>query len=133
MSCRRDYLEPGMAVCVHHELGLPASCLNLDVTNACCGMVNGMLTVAGMIEAGVVDYALVINAEVAQVCDMLACHAKNYSCMWAQWLKREGVVDYALVVNAEMGVSVKHLHFCQPTTAIVAGCATGWGCSRLTN
>ena len=66
-SVWRDYLEPGMAVCIQHELGLPASCINMDVTNACVGMVNGMLTVATMIEAGVVDYALVVDAECAEV------------------------------------------------------------------
>jgi 3-oxoacyl-[acyl-carrier-protein] synthase III len=49
-----------------HRL-LAASCLNMDVTNACVGMANGMLTVATMIEAGVVDYALVVNAEAIQV------------------------------------------------------------------
>lgn len=66
-SVWRDFLEPGMAVCIHHELGLPASCINMDVTNACVGMVNGMLTVASLIEAGVVDYALVVDAEAAEV------------------------------------------------------------------
>jgi hypothetical protein len=63
----RDFLEPGMAVCVHHELALPASCIALDVTNACVDWVNGLLTVASMIEGGVCDYALVVDAEVAEV------------------------------------------------------------------
>lgn len=39
----------------------------MDITNACVGMANGMLTVATMIEAGVVDYALVVDAEAPQV------------------------------------------------------------------
>jgi 3-oxoacyl-[acyl-carrier-protein] synthase-3 len=66
-SVSRDFLEPGVAVCVAHELGLPASCVNLDITNACVGMMNGLLTVASMIEAGVCDYGLVVDAETSQV------------------------------------------------------------------
>ena len=46
---------------------LPASCITLDVTNACVGMLNGLMTVATMIEAGVVDYALVVDAETVEV------------------------------------------------------------------
>jgi 3-oxoacyl-[acyl-carrier-protein] synthase III len=52
-SVYRDFLEPGVAVCVQQQLGLPGSCINLDVTNACVGMLEGMLLVAGMIEARV--------------------------------------------------------------------------------
>jgi 3-oxoacyl-[acyl-carrier-protein] synthase-3 len=66
-SVWRDNLEPSVAVCVQRALGLPASCMNLDVTNACVGMMNGMLVVAGMIEAGVCEYGLVVCAEATQV------------------------------------------------------------------
>jgi 3-oxoacyl-[acyl-carrier-protein] synthase-3 len=69
-SVYRDFLEPGMAVCIHNELGLPASCVCMDVTNACVGMVNGLVTVASMIEAGVCDYGLVVDAECAEVSHM---------------------------------------------------------------
>jgi 3-oxoacyl-[acyl-carrier-protein] synthase-3 len=66
-SVYRDFLEPGVAVCVQQQLGLPGSCINLDVTNACVGMLSGMLAVAAMIEAGTVDYGLVVDAEPVQV------------------------------------------------------------------
>ncbi|KAF6265299.1 thiolase-like protein [Scenedesmus sp. NREL 46B-D3] len=66
-SVYRDYLEPSMAVCVQQQLGLPSSCTNFDVTNACVGMMNGMLVVAGMIEAGVCEYGLVVCAESLQM------------------------------------------------------------------
>jgi 3-oxoacyl-[acyl-carrier-protein] synthase-3 len=52
---------------VQQQLGLPASCINVDVTNACVGMLEGMLVVAGMIEAGTSDYGLVVDAEPIQV------------------------------------------------------------------
>ncbi|MBB3084334.1 3-oxoacyl-ACP synthase III [Geodermatophilus sabuli] len=62
-SVSRRYLEPSTAVAVHHALGLPRSCQNFDVTNACLGFVNGMELAAAMIDSGRIDYALVVNGE----------------------------------------------------------------------
>ena len=62
-SVSRRYLEPATAVAIHHTLGLPASCQNFDVTNACLGFVTGMELAASMIESGFVDYALVVDGE----------------------------------------------------------------------
>ena len=65
-SVSRKHLEPSTAVAVHHALGLPSSCQNFDVTNACLGFVNGMELAAAMIDSGQVDYALVVNGEDAR-------------------------------------------------------------------
>ena len=62
-SVARDYLEPSQAVAVHHALGLPPSALNFDVANACLGFVNGMHLAATMIDAGQLDYAVVVDGE----------------------------------------------------------------------
>jgi 3-oxoacyl-[acyl-carrier-protein] synthase-3 len=62
-SVSRKYLEPSTAVAVHHALGLPRSCQNFDVTNACLGFVNGMELAAAMIDSGLVDHALIVNGE----------------------------------------------------------------------
>ncbi len=62
-SVCRDYLEPSTAVAVHHQLGLPTSCLNFDLANACLGFVNGIQLAGTMIDAGQVDYALLVDAE----------------------------------------------------------------------
>jgi 3-oxoacyl-[acyl-carrier-protein] synthase-3 len=62
-SVSRKYLEPSTAVAVHHALGLPRSCQNFDVTNACLGFVNGMELAAAMIDSGLTDYALIVNGE----------------------------------------------------------------------
>ena len=62
-SVSRRYLEPSTAVAVHHALGLPRSCQNFDVTNACLGFVNGMELAAAMIDSGLVDHALIVNGE----------------------------------------------------------------------
>ncbi|MGY1650283.1 3-oxoacyl-ACP synthase III [Geodermatophilus sp. SYSU D01119] len=66
-SVSRRYLEPSTAVAVHHELGLPRSCQNFDVTNACLGFVNGMELAAAMIDSGMVDHALVVNGEDSRI------------------------------------------------------------------
>ena len=62
-SVSRAHLEPSTAVAVHHQLGLPTSCLNFDLANACLGFVNGIQLVGTMIDAGQVDYALLVDAE----------------------------------------------------------------------
>jgi 3-oxoacyl-[acyl-carrier-protein] synthase-3 len=48
---------------VHHELRLPAHCVIYDVSNACLGLLNGMLQVANMIELGQVRAGLVVGTE----------------------------------------------------------------------
>src|SRR3954453_1595115 len=65
-SVSRKHLEPSTAVAVHNALGLPSSCQNFDVTNACLGFVNGMQLAAAMLESGQIDYALVVNGEDAR-------------------------------------------------------------------
>jgi 3-oxoacyl-[acyl-carrier-protein] synthase III len=62
-SVCRENLEPSVAVTVHHQLGLPTSCLNFDITNACLGFVNGIQLAGLMIDSGQVDYALLVDAE----------------------------------------------------------------------
>jgi 3-oxoacyl-[acyl-carrier-protein] synthase-3 len=65
-SVSRRFLEPATAVAVHDAVGLPSSCQNFDVTNACLGFVNGIEIAAAMIDAGLVEYALVVNGEDAR-------------------------------------------------------------------
>jgi 3-oxoacyl-[acyl-carrier-protein] synthase-3 len=62
----RAHLEPSAAVAVHHALGLPPACMNFDVANACLGFLNGMQLAAMMIDAGRIDYALVVDGEGAR-------------------------------------------------------------------
>lgn len=62
-SVCRDYLEPATACGVHFELGLPQECLVYDVSNACLGMLNGMIQVATMIELGQIRAGLVVGTE----------------------------------------------------------------------
>lgn len=65
-SLSRRWLEPSTAVVIHDALELPPSCQNFDVTNACLGFMNGMEIAAAMIDAGLVDHALVVDSEDSQ-------------------------------------------------------------------
>lgn len=65
-SIGRMHLEPSTAVAVHDAVGLPPSCQNFDVTNACLGFVNGVEIAGAMIDAGMTEYALVVNGEDAR-------------------------------------------------------------------
>ena len=65
-SVSRAYLEPSSAVAIHHQLGLPTSCMNFDLANACLGFVNAMHVAATMIDAGHIEYALVVDGEDAR-------------------------------------------------------------------
>ena len=65
-SVSRAHLEPSTAVSVHHALGLPSACQNFDLANACLGFVNGMQLAGSLIDAGQIDYALVVNGEDAR-------------------------------------------------------------------
>jgi 3-oxoacyl-[acyl-carrier-protein] synthase-3 len=62
-SVCRDWLEPATACGVHHALGLPRDCLVYDVSNACLGMLTGVIQVANMIELGQIRAGLVVGSE----------------------------------------------------------------------
>jgi 3-oxoacyl-[acyl-carrier-protein] synthase III len=62
-SVCRDHLEPATACAVHHGLGLSDECAIYDVSNACLGLLNGMLQVANMIELGQIRAGLVVGTE----------------------------------------------------------------------
>jgi 3-oxoacyl-[acyl-carrier-protein] synthase-3 len=66
-SVCRDYLEPSTACIVHGNLGLPATCMNFDIGNACLGFINSMDTVGNMIERGQIDYGIVVDAETSEI------------------------------------------------------------------
>lgn len=62
-SVSKDHLEPSVAVQVHDQIGLPPTCLNFDLSNACLAFINGMQVAGTMIDAGQIDYALIVNSE----------------------------------------------------------------------
>ncbi|MEM9940802.1 MAG: 3-oxoacyl-ACP synthase III [Planctomycetota bacterium] len=62
-SVCRDFLEPATACTVHNQLGLPRNCFIYDVSNACLGILSGMVQAANMIELGQIESALVVGSE----------------------------------------------------------------------
>jgi 3-oxoacyl-[acyl-carrier-protein] synthase-3 len=62
-SVCRDFLEPATACRVHHGLGLPGACMIYDVSNACLGLLTGMVQVANMIELGQIRAGVVVGTE----------------------------------------------------------------------
>ena len=62
----RDFLEPATASVVHARLGLSERCQVFDLSNACLGMLNAMVVIAGMIERGEIEAGLVVSGEDAR-------------------------------------------------------------------
>lgn len=65
-SVCRDQLEPATASGVHHALHLGGSALVLDVSNACLGILNGIVFLADMIELGHVRAGVVVGTEMGR-------------------------------------------------------------------
>ncbi len=59
----RDFLEPSTASRVHALLELQSRCQVFDLSNACLGVLNGMVVVASMIERGDIAAGLVVAGE----------------------------------------------------------------------
>src|SRR3954451_22968303 len=62
----RDYLEPATACGVHHRLGLAERVLAYDVSNACLGVLNGIVQLANMIELGQIDAGIILGSETSR-------------------------------------------------------------------
>lgn len=62
----RENLEPATACAVADRLRLPSQCQVYDVTNACLGVLNGMVQVANAIELGQIQAGLVVACESAR-------------------------------------------------------------------
>ncbi len=62
-SVSRDFLEPATASVVHDNLNLPEQSILFDISNACLGFLNGMVSLANMIELGQVRRGLVVAGE----------------------------------------------------------------------
>jgi 3-oxoacyl-[acyl-carrier-protein] synthase-3 len=59
----RENLEPATACAVSHGLGLGPETLVYDLSNACLGIMNGMVQVANAIELGQIEAGMVVSCE----------------------------------------------------------------------
>ena len=62
-SVSRDFVEPATSTAVHRLLKLPSHALNFDISNACLGVMTGMMMLANMIQLGQVESGLVVAGE----------------------------------------------------------------------
>ena len=62
-SVCRDFLEPATASVVHANLGLSRSAMIFDLSNACLGVINAIVTAGMMIESGQIKTALIVSGE----------------------------------------------------------------------
>lgn len=62
-SVSRDFVEPATSTVVHRELGLSNHALNFDISNACLGLVSGILMLANMIELKQIKCGLAVCSE----------------------------------------------------------------------
>lgn len=62
-SVCRDHLEPATACSVHFNVGLPEACMVFDISNACLGILTGMIQAANMIQLGQIRAALIVGSE----------------------------------------------------------------------
>jgi acyl-CoA:acyl-CoA alkyltransferase len=76
-SVCRDYLEPATACGVHHRLALPNGCAVYDVSNACLGLLNGVVQVANMIELGQIRAGVVVGTESSRTLVETTIHHLN--------------------------------------------------------
>jgi 3-oxoacyl-[acyl-carrier-protein] synthase-3 len=59
----RDMLEPATASFAHHKIGLGPHVQVFDVSNACLGFLNGLVTLGAMIDAGQISCGMVAAGE----------------------------------------------------------------------
>ena len=59
----RDMLEPATASFAHHKIGLGPHTQVFDISNACLGFLNGLVTLAAMIDSGQIRCGMVVSGE----------------------------------------------------------------------
>lgn len=58
-----DYILPATSCVLHGKLGLPKSCMTLDISLGCSGWVYGISTAMGMVESGYLRKVLVLAGD----------------------------------------------------------------------
>ncbi len=66
-SVCRDYQEPATACAVHDRLGLCQNGFVYDISNACLGLLTGMVQIANMIELGQIEAGIVVGTENSRI------------------------------------------------------------------
>lgn len=59
----RDYIEPATACASANEIGIPANAIVADISNACVGVINGLVQIANAIALGQIKAGVVVACE----------------------------------------------------------------------
>jgi 3-oxoacyl-[acyl-carrier-protein] synthase-3 len=73
----REYFEPATACTVASALGVSSDAAVYDVSNACLGVLNGMVDVANRIEMGQIDAGMVVACESAREINEIVIEQMN--------------------------------------------------------
>lgn len=122
-SVCRDFLEPATACVVHYQLGLRNDCVIYDTSNACLGILNGMVQAANMIELGQIKAALVVGSENGRQLVEATILELNGN----QHLTRKTVKPAfasLTIGSASCAVLLTHREISKSGTALVGGAAT---------
>jgi 3-oxoacyl-[acyl-carrier-protein] synthase-3 len=80
----REYFEPATACRVAHDLGIGPDATIFDISNACLGVLNGMIEIANRIELGQIRAGLVVACETArEINDIMIermCQERSMDC-----------------------------------------------------
>ena len=135
-SVSRDFLEPATASVVHHNLSLLPKALVYDISNACLGFVNGIFTLANMIELGQVKRGLIVAGESSRrLVHSTIAHLLSFPGLTRQQLKRafasltigSGAVALVMahdsvsrtghrLLGGVVRTATQHNHLCQGST-----------------
>lgn len=65
VSLSPDYTEPPTACIMQHRLGLPESCLTIDINQGCPGWVDGLISLSSILSASGIKRGLLLNGDVS--------------------------------------------------------------------
>ncbi len=119
-SVCRDFLEPATASVVHNKLRLPVNTEVFDISNACLGVLNGMVHIANMIELGHIEAGLVVAGENG---GPLVCHTIE-TLLSAQTVTRKEIKSSfasLTIGSAAVGVLLTHKNISRTGHRLLGG------------
>jgi len=119
-SVCRDHLEPATACSVHHHLGLDSACSVYDVSNACLGILNGVVQIANMIELGQIEAGLVVGSESGRGLVETTIEALNRDLSLTRQSIKDSVASLT-IGSASCAIVVANLELCAGKTRLVGG------------
>lgn len=110
----REHSEPATAAAVAHKLGVGPGTAVFDISNACLGVLNGMLDIANRIELGQLKAGLVVSCESSReindsmIAAMLADRSfDNFRLSLATLTGGSGAAA-VLLTDGSLGAGAKH-------------------------